>query len=65
MNTTAGVTKVLLQDRSPKEPGKFMVKVAAKGWFTSSAANQAPGSTRLEVDVGGRCFSGAATRKVD
>ena len=60
-----GLTGALLLDRSPREPGRFQVKVIAKAWFTAAAANRPAADTHLIVNLGGPCFSQVVTQKVD
>ena len=61
-----GVTKVLLKDLSPKEPGKLRMTVKSKGWFTSQAASDPVASNnKLVVTFGGQCFQHTATKKAD
>jgi hypothetical protein len=65
LKTKSGVQKVQLQNKAPKVPGTFKVKVKASGWFTQADANQAAGDTELRVDIGASCFTHAVTKKPD
>ncbi len=60
-----GVTKVQLKDMSAKVPGKYQLKVKAKGWFTAAEADESAANTQFLLTLGGQCFSHAATDKVD
>jgi hypothetical protein len=60
--TKAGVQKVAL---SFKTPGVYKIKVKARGWFASAAADRPKEETELRVQIGGSCFTHAVTRKID
>jgi hypothetical protein len=60
-----GVQKVVLHDLGPRQAGTFDLSVRTRRWFTAAAANQSAANTVLTVQIGNRCFTHAATRKVD
>jgi hypothetical protein len=60
---TTGLMKVRLS-RLP-DPGTFRLKLKARWWFSTAAANQPAASTRLTVTIGSQCFGHAVTKKVD
>jgi len=60
-----GLKKVSLKSLAPRHPGKFVLGVTAKHWFTAAAANQPATDTTLTVTIGGQCFTHAATKKID
>jgi hypothetical protein len=60
-----GVQKVGLKNLAPRQSGKFKLSVKARHWFTTAAANQPAANTSLTVKIGTRCYTHAATRKID
>jgi hypothetical protein len=59
-----GVVRVALRDLSPRQPGKFRVRMKARRWFTADEANQAAGDTEVRVRIGEECFVATATKKL-
>jgi len=63
--TATGVQKVALHKLGGKLPDSFKLSVKTRSWFSAAAANQSAPNTLLTVQIGNRCFTHAATRKVD
>jgi Tol biopolymer transport system component len=62
VSTVAGVGKVQLA-KSASNPNALQVRIKAKGWFTSAAADQTASNTRLVLTLGSRCYSFTVTKK--
>lgn len=60
---TDGLRSVALKNLAPKNPGHFQVKVKAKHWFSSEAADRPAEETTLTLLIGSSCYSHAATKK--
>jgi hypothetical protein len=43
----------------------FQLQVKAKQWFTAATADEGAAQTRLTLTIGSRCFTRAATKKID
>jgi serine protease len=59
---TAGLRAVSLKGMAD---GSVVLKAKSKQWFSAAAANDDAAHTRLEVSIGGRCFSQEVTKKID
>ena len=49
----------------PKTPGKALLTVKAKQWFSAAAANRPTAETLLTVTIGSGCSSSPVTKKID
>jgi hypothetical protein len=58
------VQKVGLKWRAPQQRGTTLT-VKTKRWFTALAANRSAPETILSVQIGGVCYTHAATTKTD
>lgn len=60
-----GVTTAVLSDLSPKQPGKFRVRVKAKHWLSAARAADTPVNTRVTIEIGAQCYTHIVTSKVE
>lgn len=58
-----GLERVQIKTLAPRRPGKYLLKLKAKSWFTAAAANQPAANTTLTVTIGSRCVTATATKK--